>query len=63
MGSGKSNVNMVRNVQRRHGMRKRLIWAAWDKARASRRVPQQVVAIIREFEAKFQARLNARGAR
>lgn len=63
MGSGKSNVNMVRNVQRRHGVRKRLIWAAWDKARASRRVPQQVVAIIREFEAKFQARLNARGAR
>lgn len=65
MGSGKSNVNMVRNVRNSHGTGKRLIWRAWDKANANRNVPREVVDTIRRFEAKFQERLdqNARGIR
>ncbi len=65
MGSGKSNVNMVRNVRGRHGSGKRLIWRAWEKTRAQQDVPQQVVDTIRTFEALFQERLdqNARGIR
>jgi len=65
MGSGRSNVNMVRNVERRHGSGKRLIWRAWEKARAQTDVPAQVVDTIRTFEALFQERLdqNARGIR
>jgi len=65
IGSGKSNVNMVRNVRGRHGSGKRLIWRAWEKTRADRDVPQQVVDTIRTFEALFQERLdqNARGIR
>lgn len=63
MGSGKSRVNMVGNVRSRHGSGKRLIWRAWNKARASRRVPRQVTDTIRQFEQKFQERLNSRGVR
>lgn len=65
MGSGKSNVNMVRNVRASHGPAKRLIWRAWEKANANRNVPLEVVDTIRRFEALFQERLdqNARGIR
>lgn len=63
MGSGKSRVNMIGNVRGRHGSGKRLIWKAWNKARASRRVPQQVVDTIRQFEKKFQERVDGRGTR
>lgn len=63
MGSGKSRVNMTRNVTRSHGSGKRLIWRAWNKVKASRRVPKQVADIIKAFEVKFQQRLNTRGTR
>jgi hypothetical protein len=63
MGSGKSRVNMVGNVRARHGSGKRLIWRAWDKARAKSTVPRKVTDTIRQFEKKFQERLNSRGTR
>jgi len=65
MGRGKSRVNMIGAVRTQHGSSSRLIWRAWDKARAKNTVPRRVVDTIRTFEAKFQERLdqNARGTR
>lgn len=58
MGTGPSNVNMVRNVRATSGVSgKRLIWRAWNKRRGERWAPQQVTRIIREIEARFQARV------
>lgn len=58
MGSGPSNVNMVRNVRVTSGASgKRLIWRAWNKRRGETWAPQQVVRIIRDVEAQFQARM------
>lgn len=62
MGSGKSRVNMVRNVRREHGLDKRLIWRAWDKANAQRKIPREVADTIKRYETAFQQRLNRRGA-
>ena len=60
MGSGKSNTNMVRNVRGTSGYsRKRLIWRAWDELRGEKSAPQKIVRIIRDYEAKFQARTEA----
>lgn len=63
MGSGKSRTNMVRSVRSTHGLRKRLIWRAWDKAQAQERIPREVVDTIRAFEAKLQQRLRAKAPR
>ena len=58
MGSGPSNVNMVRNVRVTSGVSgKRLIWRAWNKRRGETWAPQKVVRIIRDIEAQFTARM------
>lgn len=59
MGRGKSSVNMVGNVRRRHGGPSpgRILYRAWDEHR-SERIVEQVTSIIKRYESDFQGRLD-----
>jgi len=58
MGRGKSNVNMVRTVRRMYPPKKRILYTAWDNNAVRQTAPAQIVAVVREYEAKLQERLN-----
>ena len=59
MGRGKSNVNMVRTARRLSGGRTgRILYNAWDNNRTAQTAPEQIIAVIREYEQKLQERLN-----
>jgi len=63
MGSGKSRVPMIGNVRASHGVSKRLIWKAWDKARAATWAPRKLADTVAKYEAQLQARFDAVGGR
>jgi hypothetical protein len=50
---------MTQNVQGQHGAASRVIWRAWDQTGAEGWAPQQIIATVRDFEAKLQQRLAA----
>ena len=58
MGRGKSNVNMVRTVRRMSGQTGRILYNAWDNSTARGTAPKQIIAVVREYEAKLQQQLN-----
>lgn len=60
MGRGKSNVAMVRNVNRRFPSSGRVLYRAFDSVGGAR-IEQNVVGTIRRFEAEFDRRLEAAG--
>jgi hypothetical protein len=61
MGRGKSNVRMVHNVQARFPADGRVLYRAWDSLGGDGRVEQELVGIIRRFEAEFNRRLDGAG--
>jgi hypothetical protein len=58
MGRGKSNVNMVRTVRRMSGQTGRILYKAWDNNHVRQTAPEQIIAVVREYEAKLQQRFN-----
>ena len=60
MGRGKSNVAMVRNVNRRFPGAGRVLYRAFDQV-GGNRIEQNVVGTIRRFEAEFNRRLDSAG--
>lgn len=59
MGRGKSQVPMVRTARRLTGDSGRILYKAWDDARAETRIPQAIAGTIREYERKLNRRLEA----
>ena len=60
MGRGKSNLPMVRNVERRFPGSGRILYRAFDEV-GGKRIEQNVVGTIRRFEAEFNRRLDSAG--
>ena len=60
MGRGKSNVAMVRNVERRFPGTGRILYRAFDSV-GGQRIQQEVIGTIRRFEVEFDRRLDAAG--
>lgn len=60
MGRGKSNVNMVGNVSRKHPGTGRVLYRAWDQGNGDK-IEKQVVDTIRRYEKEFNRRLDAAG--
>jgi hypothetical protein len=60
MGRGKSKVNMVGNVSRKHPGDGRVLYRAWDQLGADK-IEGRVVATIRRYEKEFNRRLDAAG--
>ena len=63
MGRGKSNVNMVRTARRLSGQTGRILYRAWDNNATAQTAPQQIIAVVKEYEMKLQQRLNNVGDR
>ena len=60
MGRGKSSVNMVGNVGRKHPGTGRVLYRAFDSV-GGKRIERSVVATIRKFERDFNNRLQGAG--
>lgn len=63
MGRGKSNVNMVRTARRITGQTGRILYRAWDNNATAQTAPQQIIAVVKEYERKLQDRLRNVGDR
>jgi len=60
MGRGKSNVNMIGNVGKKHPGTGRVLYRAWDQSGGDK-IEARVVATIRRYEKEFNRRLDAAG--